>query len=465
MTSLLDAHSVGTQTPRHLAKPEYTSSSGRYATELAAEAGLFLDPWQQDMLEYSLGEREDGSWAANEIGLILPRQNGKNAVVEARELAGLFLLGEQLILHSAQLFPTAIEAFRRITNLIENTPALRSKVAKITHSHGAEGIELKTGARLRFVARSRSAIRGFSGDCLVMDEAYDLSEAAMEAMLPTLSARPNAQIWYTSSAPLPESDVLRRICLRGRGGESPRLMYAEWCADDDVDPSDRAAWAQANPGLGIRLSEEFTERELATLTTEGFLRERLGVWTVEEAATVIPLAQFNSLSVGVRPMNSPVFSVEVGLDRHAVIGGAWESRGRKHVEVIEDRPGTDWIVPRLAELTAKYSSPLTVVDGGTEAGSMALALEHAGVHTRKIDTAARVAACGALHEAVVNGSLSHSGDPALSAAVENARWKDAGDGARVFSRRRSAGSIGELYAVTLALYGLANATPVDFFLL
>ena len=33
------------------------------------------------------------------MGLICSRQNGKGALLEARELAGLFLLGEELILH------------------------------------------------------------------------------------------------------------------------------------------------------------------------------------------------------------------------------------------------------------------------------------------------------------------------------------------------------------------------------
>jgi hypothetical protein len=50
-----------------------------------------------------------------------PRQNGKDAILEARELAGLFLLGERLLIHSAHQFDTSLEHFRRLLFLIENT--------------------------------------------------------------------------------------------------------------------------------------------------------------------------------------------------------------------------------------------------------------------------------------------------------------------------------------------------------
>ena len=90
------------------------SSSGAEAVELAASVGLILDPWQCLVLDGMLGERTDGSWAAFESAVICPRQNGKNAILETRELAGLFLFGEELIIASAHEFKTAQESFRRV---------------------------------------------------------------------------------------------------------------------------------------------------------------------------------------------------------------------------------------------------------------------------------------------------------------------------------------------------------------
>ena len=76
-------------------------------------AGLELDPWQRYVLDVALRVRPDDRWAAFEVALIVARQNGKGAVLEARELAGLFLdlPDEKLILHSAHEFKTCSGAF------------------------------------------------------------------------------------------------------------------------------------------------------------------------------------------------------------------------------------------------------------------------------------------------------------------------------------------------------------------
>lgn len=197
--------------------PAAVSTAGPEAIELAASAGLVLDPWQCDVLNGAMGEDADGLWAAMEVAVIVPRQNGKGGILEARELHGLFLDDScELITHTAHRFDTCQEHFRRLRNLIEQTPDLMSRVKKIREANGDEGIELVDGSRIQFKARSKGSGRGFSGDLVVLDEAFWLQE--LGSLLPTLSARANPQVWYTSSAPLPraESDILRRICRRGR---------------------------------------------------------------------------------------------------------------------------------------------------------------------------------------------------------------------------------------------------------
>jgi phage terminase large subunit-like protein len=170
--------------PRVRNLPPFATSAGREAAELAAGAGLHLDPWQAWVLEQALGERADGKWSAFEVALVVGRQNGKGAILEARELFGLFLAGERLILaFSAHEFKTAAEAFRRVLELVQNTPDLERRVMQVRTSHGDEGIKLKNGARLRFVARSTGSGRGFSGDCIILDEAYNLNANAMAAFL------------------------------------------------------------------------------------------------------------------------------------------------------------------------------------------------------------------------------------------------------------------------------------------
>ena len=265
---MLDGLLVGSQEPRLSWVPEYKSSAGAEAVELAELAGLYLDPWQQLVLRHALGERDDGKWASFEVGVTVARQNGKGGILEARELAGLFLLGEPLIIHSAHQFDTSLEAFGRLLGLIEETPELAARVKRVSRAHGEEGIELKGRQRIRFRTRTKGGGRGFSCDCLVLDEAMVLPSAMHGALLPTLSAREKKtvsgpQVWYTGSAV--DEDVhehgvvFAKIRERGLAGGDPRLAYFEWSADPEMfpDPSDVGGWAQANPGLGIRIGVEY----------------------------------------------------------------------------------------------------------------------------------------------------------------------------------------------------------------
>jgi phage terminase large subunit-like protein len=279
MSSLRGGVLLGEQEPRLCSLPPGGSGeSGDRAVELARMAGLELDPWQELVLRSGL-RRRGGRWAAFEVCLIVARQNGKGAVLEALELAALFLFPDvRLILHSAHEFKTAAEAFRRIRALVEDHPDFTAQVERVRTAAGAEAIELKDGKRLRFVARSGGSGRGFTSDLVILDEAYELGDTEMAALLPTLSARPDPQVWYTSSAGSQKSTQLGRVRARGVRGGDPSLAFLEWSADDAVyDPADPACWAQANPGMGIRIDREYIEREFAALGPEAFARERLSV--------------------------------------------------------------------------------------------------------------------------------------------------------------------------------------------
>ena len=48
----------------------------------------------------------------------IPRQNGKGEVLIARELFGLFELGERKVIHTAHEFKTSAEHFHRLEAVI-----------------------------------------------------------------------------------------------------------------------------------------------------------------------------------------------------------------------------------------------------------------------------------------------------------------------------------------------------------
>jgi hypothetical protein len=451
---------LGAQQPRVSTFPPSISSAGLEAVELAASAGLVLDEWQCRVLDIALGERADGKWAAFEVGLIVGRQNGKGAILEARELAGLFLFGEQLILHSAHEFKTAVEAFRRVLSLVQNTPDLEKLVKQVRTSHGDEGIELKTGARLRFIARSTGSGRGFSGDVVILDEAYNLPPEAMGALLPTLSARPNPQIWYTSSAGTESSEVLARLKERGTEG-SGRLAYFEWSAESKAGLDDQDAWAASNPGLGIRIMPEFVEAERAALPEVEFARERLGIWADSRRDAAIDAVLWGGLKDVECTARTPVaYAVEINAERtkSSIMAAIQRPDGLVQVESIDYRPGTAWLVDRLVALNADWQPIGIALNPAAAAGSLIPGLQAAGIEPILISGREEAQACGAFFDAIVGKQVRHGNQPALNIAVEQATKRPVGDS--WVWHRRTATDIGPLNGATSA-YHVVTSHKVD----
>ncbi|WP_405769294.1 terminase [Actinacidiphila glaucinigra] len=457
--------------------PPSVSSAGQEAIDLAARAGLRLDPWQQHVLRQGMGEDADGSWSAFEVAVNVPRQNGKGGIIEARELWGLFIGGEELILHSAHEFKTAKNAFKRIERLIRGCPDLHKRVKAYRYTVGEESIELHSGQVLRFIARSKGSGRGFTGDCNILDEDMILGDEAMDALLPTMAAVDNPQIWYLGSAGIGSPSVqlgrLRRRALAAVESGTPdaSLAYFEWSADlhRDECPSDCTehddaasdeAVLKANPATGYRLTLEKVANERSTLSPAGYARERLGVgeYPTDTADTwqVIGEDAWRALAAAESAPSDPVsFAIDMTPERsHAAICVAGEWRGGTHVEVVDHRPGTGWLLDRAAELHTKWKPRCWVVDAAGPAGALIAALEERlGVEVVQPKGRDVAAACGQFYDAVTEQSLSHRDDAPLAVALAGAQKRALGD-AWAWARRVVSVDISPLVGVTLAKWGL-----------
>lgn len=466
----------GNQRPRILSVPKYESSAGKEACDLARLAGLDLDPWQRFILDHALGE-QDGKLAAFEVGLVCPRQNGKGGLLEARELAGLFLLGEELIIHSAHEFSTSRDHLRRLLALIEGTPEFDRRVMRVSRSHGDEGIELRTGQRILFRTRTKAGGRGYSADCVVLDEAMDLPRAAIASLLPTMAARPSAQIWYTGSAVdrqvHPNGRVLARVRERGMAGDDPALLFAEWSIPQTLDQvvdavaQDPENWARANPALGIRISTDYLERESRAMDPRGFAVERLGVgdWPIEEMEgerVIDPDAWAKCVDMRSNIDGTPCFGLDIPRDRTtcAIASAGKRSDGLPHVEVVEYRRGIAWVVDRVAALVKKHDG-LVVLDDKSPAASLVPELERAKVDVVTMGTKEVVTATANFFDAVNANSLRIYETEELANAAATAARRSVGD-AWCWSRSASVNDATPLVAATLALWGLQHqkrATP------
>jgi hypothetical protein len=421
-----------------------------------------------------LAEAPGRKWSAFEVAIVVGRQNGKGSILEARQLAGLFHLGERLQVHTAHEFKTGYEHFLRIVQLIESNPDFDARVQRVRRGAGEQAIELKTGERLRFLARSSGSGRGMSGDCVYLDEAFALTPQMMGALLPTLSARDNPQLWYTSSAPMSTSVVLHNVLERGRSGDAGRLFYAEWSNDDGTPLEDRDAWYRSNPALGIRITEDFVENELAALSSmpEEFERERLGVpspLVSNVKPTKIPAEKWLGTLGPERQPTAGQMSLSFGVapdGEWSSIALSMGSLADPYVAVIEHRQGVGWLPGRLVELVERWS-PLAVGfnnagPAAAQSGSVLEAFRAAGVSAEllvPVNTQDYKSACGGFFTDVIEGRLKRpDGQGPLDVAVADAADRPLGD-AWAWDMRNATVPICPLEAVTVARSLLPTEVP------
>jgi phage terminase large subunit-like protein len=429
-----------------------------------ASYGTRLDVWQENVLEGAMGERADGMWAAKQVGVSAPRQNGKGTIEEGRTMGGLLLFGEQLIICSAHEVRTAQIAFQRLKAYFENYDDLRKKVANIGNAVAREYIRLRSGQEVRFVTRSKSAIRGFTADCLLLDEGQILGDQAWEAILYTVSARPNHQIWLLGTPPqnADEGIVFSRFRDRGVDGKDHRSAWFEWSADPGCDLDDPGAWAAANPALGKRIMHDTVISERMVASDAGFARERLGMWASTSLQRVIGA---DSWRVCADPNladggGEVVFAIDVAPDRGSasICAGSFTAAGLPFVDVVETRRGEpDWGVEKIAVMCDRHDVRAVVIDAAGPAASLVDALRQRGI-TVTVTTARQMsAACGGFFDAVMDGRLRHLDQPILNTALSVARRRQIGDSGWGWSRKDSEADITPLTTATLALWGLTSS--------
>jgi hypothetical protein len=456
--------------PRVRSVHAWSSSLGDEAIELCEAAGLELLDWQKDALRDLLALDEAGRWAHFEFGINVARQNGKGVVLEARELALLAgLTDEKFGVHAAHEFKTSEEHFMRIENLLE-TAGLQVKT--IRRSSGQEGVHMRDGRRLRFVTRTKSGLRGFAGvDYLNLDEAMIINLASHSAMMPTLRASDaprGPQLVYTGSAVDQNIHdhglVWARIRERGLAGEQEGLGYLEWSVDaehpDDVADElalDHDRWREANPSLGILISEEHMEREQRSMDPRAFAVELLGVgdWPATDGAAdvLISAEEWAEVMDPDEVLVDPVcIAYDVSPERHAsVVAAGRSATGKFLVEVIHARSGTGWLVERLVELYRSHEVAEVVCDGYGPSAAIAKRVDEAGITVRRMDSGDYGKACGLFVDAVGEKTLRHLGQQELDAAIRGARARPLVD-RWAWSRVKSSVNISPLVAATLALW-------------
>jgi len=268
-----------------------------------------------------------------------------------------------------------------------------------------------------------------------------------------------------------------RALQASAGGESGEFAYLEHSAEvvelsrdgrvisTAPHPEDRAAWLRANPALGVRIEESQLAEDFRILGPALFAREHLCVWDPYPGAEggFLPVDQWEGLVVkDPGSMSMVCFGLSVSSNGSAAVvaSAARLSSGDLYIDTVEERTGTDWVIPYLVDLYGrKRKIPIRINPSAPE-GAFARPLTEVGVEVIQVTPRQYQQACGEVLDTIKNGTIRHLGQSSLNRAVHAAQRRDIGkDGGWVWADPVSGVDIAVLKAATLALTGVTARRP------
>ncbi|HZN76013.1 MAG TPA: hypothetical protein VFC00_30650 [Micromonosporaceae bacterium] len=490
--------------PRRLHYPTLGHGIARVMTEL----GTPPMPHQKYMADVALEvDPKTGILAYRKVGLSIPRQQGKTQKILAAMIHRIRAWPRQNVKYAAQTRIMARERWEdEFLVAMEQAKPMAGKF-RARKGNGNEAIIWsKTRSKLGIVSNTEKAGHGPPLDLGMIDESFAHIDARLEqAFTPAMATRPMAQLWWASAGGTEASIWLNEQRERGReqiealwrSGLAlwPSQAYFEWFAPDDLDRDDPETWFTCMPAL-------CRSETVCTCDPAGEWRHTVTIATIRADKSNLEPEEFdraylNRTRKKLPPPDPNVpakewpgradASSKVGTDitiavditplREAASIAVYGLRedGIGHVELIDHRPGTDWVVARLVQLRERHHPVAIALDAKGPAGSLLVDLSKldppiaAPKDAKKpqrgdlaiptmIDVAA---ACGQFADAVRQGTLRHIDQVQLNVAMGGARSRPLGD-AWAWARKAAEVDISPLVAVTLARWAyVTRAELVD----
>lgn len=447
-------------------------------------------PWQQYVLDVAL-ELDPATRlpAYREVGLSVPRQQGKTQQVLGVMVHRCMAWQRQNVVYAAQ---DRNHARQRLED--EFVPTLDlSKLKGRYRTRMTNGNEAvlwtKTRSKLGITSNTEKAGHGPALDLGVIDEAFAHKDDRLEqAFSPAMLTRPKAQLWWASAGGTEASVWLNAKRQLGRqliealwaSGIHPATAYFEWYAPDHMRRDDPATWRACMPALGYTVTEAVVRAELEKAVNDpsGFDRAYLNRTrkAVPPTDPNIPKQMWPGLiDHGSQAVQDLAFAVDVSPRRDWASIGVASQRpdGRMHVELVDRRPGTAWVVPALVRLCDLWDPVAIGIDVPTQspAGSLLDELAKAGIRPPEdpekpargdlmvFRLADVTASCGQLADQMRREVLAHIDQVPLTAAINGARTRPLGD-AWAWHRRSAQIDISPLVTITLARYALLTRLPL-----
>lgn len=449
---------------------------GTKVGQVAAALGEPFMPWQQYVADVAYEiDPATGLLVYGEVGLTVPRQQGKTTLTKAvatHRAVGMATPewgGPQLIRYAAQTRNDAREKMvEEVWPALEASPFASLFTKRL--QNGAEHLKWSNGSRWGLSANTKKSGHGGSPDLVFLDEAFAHVDNRMEqAYRPAMMTKTAPQLWVLSTAGDAESVYLWGKVQSGRAlaenGVQAGRCYFEWSAVPGSPRGDPATWLATMPAIGHTVTIERIAADYAGMDPDEFDRAYLNLWSESAGESAIS----EELWAGCRdPQSQATYPIALGIDARPDMSAAAiaicsreRSGALHHVEVIDHREGTDWVVDRIFQLRARHQVSGVALDPSGPAGAFIGDLVARNVPLKLATMTQHAQACGAFLNDVVNRKLRHTGQPSLDAAVAGATKRHKGD-VWLFDRKGPA-DICPLVAAGLARWAHVQApTPISF---
>ena len=296
---------------------------------------------------------------------------------------------------------------------------------------GKEHLYTDSDGIVEFRTRTSSGGLGEGYDVLIIDEAQEYTEAQETSLKYVVSDSNNPQTIMLGTPPTVVSAgtvfvKYRETVLSGHGFDSG---WAEWSVPHQMPPNDVESWYEANPSLGIILTERKIRAEITTDDID-FNIQRLGLWLQYNQKSAISKSEWESLKANVKPkLTGRLFvGIKYGHDGKnvAMAVAAKTNEGKVFVEAVDCRPiraGNLWILEYLTAMKPET----VVIDGANGQNILAEEMKDARLKAPELPTVKQVITANTLFEqALSGGSITHMNQPSLTQAVSNCKKRAIG---------------------------------------
>lgn len=436
-----------------------------------AGAPFRLRPWQRDLVK----QMYPPTGSRPRQGLVsMPRGNGKSGLAAALALYGLLADDET----GAQVLVVASDErqARIVFNAARRMVQLDSRLSEQVQIYRDQLYVPATDSAMFPLPAEEAALQGYDPSLVIVDELHVVTEKVWNAVALAAGKREQSLTLAISTPADSVDSIMWRLVEYGRANPDDRqFRLVEYAAPDGCAIDDEAAWKAANPALGDFLHVDALETTLKTTREEAFRRYRLGQW-VGRADSWIPWGKWETLEhpEPVLPDDGErvtlAFDGSASGDSTALIGCTLE--GYVFTIAVWTAPDDDprWRVPRH-EVTSTIASAFErwdVLELAADPWGWRSELEewHAahGGRVAEWNTAyaRRMApATDRFYAAVMEGQLSHDGNPLLAEHIGNAVAKSTAMGDLITKDRRGStrkidAAVAAIVAYDRAAWHLAN---------